>query len=220
MSSTWQIPGYVSLARQAAAILGAHNDAGVRAILAQWQCEQPDPAPWPPIHNNPGNLTRDIGSLDGEPHRLASTAPGAGFLYSYATPEVGAAAYAHYLLNSRRYGAALAAIRAGNASSFLQHVCAAGYGTRVTCCLELLPHVTIAPPVTATPRWLCEFHSVNIRSGPGVNYRIVGTVNAGAVVEGWPVVGGPYHVNGVEYTGWLRLAGEHYTGHAFYRRFA
>lgn len=218
MSETWQWPGYVTIARQAAAALAAPNDPIVRAILAQWQCEQPNPTPWPPLHNNPGNLTRYIGNLDGEPHGLATTSPGAGLLYTYATPAIGAAAYARYLLGSSRYPVAIAAARRADAAGFLQHVCAAGYGTQVTCCLSLLSRVVLAPPPLDVTSWRCAYPHVNVRSGPTMAAGIVGTVLGGSIVDGPEVIGGPYVAAGRTYSGWIKLGATRYTPHAYYQQ--
>jgi hypothetical protein len=218
----WQVPGYVALAREAAAILGAHSDAAVRAILAHWACEQPSPAHWPPVHRNPGNLTRSIGTLDGTPHALATSAPGAGFLYVYATPEAGAAAYARYVLHSSRYGPGVAALRRGDAVGYLTDVCTHGYGTRLRCCLDELPAVTLPPaprpPVPAAPRWACTARSVNVRATPSSRARIVGTVRAGTVVRGRVVTGSAYVANGRARRDWIALGGAHFTAAGFYRR--
>lgn len=217
MPATWQDPRWVSLARQSAAILGTHSEAIVGAILAQWQCEQPYPAPWPPIHNNPGNITRAVQDLDQEPHRLATVSPGRGLLYVYATPEVGAAAYAHCLLNSRRYPRAIRSARAGDARGFLTHICLAGYGTRLSCCLDELARVHLAaPPVAGSPRWRCGTTAVNVRTGPGVRFPVVGQVHRGQVVSGPEVTGAAYSVRGHTYTGWIRMAANRFTAHAFY----
>ncbi len=208
---------WVSLARQSAAILGAHSEAIVSAILAQWACENGADRAWPPPHNNPGNITRDVGNLDQEPHALATTPPGVGFLYSYATPEVGVAAYAHCLLNSRRYPRAIASARAGDPVGFLTHVCNAGYGTRLACCLAELPRMHLAPSSPpGSPRWRCGTLAVNVRTGPGVRFPVVGQVHRGQVVTGPEVTGAPYAVRGRVYSGWIRMAVNRFTAHAFY----
>lgn len=216
VSRTWQDGRWVTLARQSAAILGASHPAIVLAILCQWQCEQPNPAPWPPVHNNPGNLTRAIGTEDGEPHSLATSAPGAGLLYVYGTPEVGAAAYARYLLTSPRYPAAIRAARAGLAHDFLAAIDAGGYGTRLSCMLDLLAAAVLPPSTATAPRWRCAAAKVNIRSGPGLAYRVVGSVSGGQVVTGWMVAGGPYSSGGEVRTGWIMLSSGRYTAHTFY----
>ena len=208
---------WVSLARQSAAIMGVHDDRIVAAILAQWACENGADRAWPPPHNNPGNITRDVLDLDGEPHRLATTPPGVGFLYLYATPEVGAAAYAHCLLRSRRYPRAIASARAGDARGFLTHVCNAGYGTRLACCLIELERMHLATTVPPhSPRWRCGTLAVNVRTGPGVRYPVVGQVHRGQVVTGPEVTGAAYSVRGRTFTGWIKMAANRYTAHAFY----
>lgn len=219
MPSTWQIPAYVALARQAAATLGASNDATVRAILAQWQCEQPNPAPWPPIHNNPGNLSRAIGWLGGPPPPLATSAPGAWFLYAYPTPEAGALAYATYLLRSARYPAAIAAARRGDAAGFLTAVCNAGYGTRLACCLGLLPQVTLPTPAPAVPRWRCVRGPMRIRSGLSVSAPVVGYITLGQVVAGQSIAGGAYTMPGGPTSSlWIALGGGRYVAAAGFTR--
>lgn len=218
MSETWQQPAYVGLARRSAAILGAPHDAIVRAILAQWQCEQPSPAPWPPIHNNPGNLTRHIGALGGPPPPVATTSPGIGLLYVYPTPVAGGDAYSHYLLASSHYGAAIAAARRGDATGFLELIAAGGYGTRASCMLGLLPHVTLPPPPPTTPRWRCEARTVNVRRSPHTSAPIVGQVHGGDLVSGPLVVGGAYQANGRTFYDWVELSAQRFTAAAFYRR--
>lgn len=220
MSLTWQDPRWVALARAAAAELGASNDATVSAILAQWQCEQPRPAPWPPVHNNPGNLTGLIGGLDATPHSLATSAPGVGYLYQYATPGAGAVAYARYLLHSSRYPSAVAAARAGNGTAFLQSVTSGGYGTRLSCCLSLLAQVHLAPAPDAVPLWQCTASVVNVRSGAGTGFAVIGHATAGAKVHGWPVPGGPYPAAGIVRTTWLNIGSGRYAAAWFFRRIA
>lgn len=218
MAETWQIGGYVALARQAAAWIGAPHDAVVEAILAHWQCEQPAPAPWPPLHNNPGNLTKAIGTEDGEPHSIATTAPGRGLLYVYASPLIGARAYANCILTGHRWRTALAAARQGNGRNFVLDLCTAGWGTRETCVLDLLPRVKLPVPVTAAPRWLVEAHAVNIRSGPTTAAPIVGHLSAGQIVQGTAVSGGRYVANGQNRSDWLHMASSRYSAVGFMRR--
>lgn len=218
MPKTWQIGGYVSLARQAASIIGAPHDAVVEAILVHWQCEQPDPAPWPPLHNNPGNLTKAIGTEDGEPHRLATTQPGVGLLYVYATPEVGAAAYARTILAGHRWRSALIAARQANGRNFVLDLCTGGWGTRETCVQDLLPLVHLPTSVTTLPRWLVEAHAVNIRSGPTVAAPIVGHLSASQIVSGSIVTGGRYSAGGAGRTDWLHMASSRYSAAGFLRR--
>lgn len=214
MALTWQIPDYVYLARQAASALGAANDPTIRAILAQWQCEQPRPAPWPPVHNNPGNLTRAIGSLGGPVPPVATTAPGAGLLYAYATPQAGAAAYARYLVASSRYPAALAAARASNGLGFLTAVCDAGYGTRLSCCASLYAQVALPPAPPALHRYRCALGPMRVRSAPSLSGTILGLVGVGSYATGHPVAGGPYTLGGHSSTTWLELAPGRYTAAA------
>lgn len=218
MSELWQLPGYVALARREAARLGAAHDYAAAAILAQWQCEQPEPAPWPAPHNNPGNLTRFIGALDGEPHSVATARPGAGLLYVYATMTAGADAYANYLLRSTRYARALDALRAANPTAFLTDVCNAGYGTRLACVLSILPIIRLAPPAAPVHRWQCAADVVNVRALPNVSARIVGSITRGQIVTGPEVSGGPYRAGGSTYVGWIELSPGRYTAHAFYRQ--
>lgn len=218
MSKLWQQGGYLALARQAAAILGTPNDTIAAAILAHWACENGDDIAYPPPHNNPGNLTRAIGDLDGEPHAVATTHPGLGLLYAYATPEVGAAAYAHYLTHSRRYPAALRAAHAGDARTFLIDVCQNGYGTRTSCVLELLPQVRMPAPVAGGARFLVEAPSVNVRSGPTLAAPVVGHLTAGTIVTGTAVSGGRYQVGSSPQTGWIRMAPTRYSVAGYLRQ--
>lgn len=218
MARTWQDRRWVALARSAAADIGASHDEIVAAILAQWQCEQPSPAPWPPVHNNPGNLTRDIGTLDGEPHTLATHGPGVGFLYQYATPASGARAYASYLLRSRHYPTAIAAARKADAERFLAAVCTHGYGTRLTCVLRLLPAARTFDRPLSGSRFACMVHAVNVRAHPNTSARITGTIKHDQVVLGRVVVGSSYNGPDGRSAEWIELAGPRYTGRAFYRK--
>jgi len=218
MAQLWQLPGYVADARREAARLGAPHDYAAAAILAQWQCEQPEPAPWPAPHNNPGNLTRLIGNLDGEPHTLATTAPGRGFLYVYADMTTGADAYANYLLRSTRYARALDALRAANPVAFLTDVCNAGYGTRLSCVLSIYPVIRLAPPPAPVHRWQCTADVVNIRALPNTGARILGAVRRGQDVTGPKVNGGPYHAAGATHVDWIEIGAGRYTAAAFYRQ--
>lgn len=217
MSSLWQVPGYVTLAHQAAAILRANNDATVRAILAQWSCEQPYPAPWPPIHNNPGNLTRLIGSLGGPPPPTAVHAPGAGLLYAYPTALAGAEAYATYLVRSSRYAGALAAARRGDAHGFLVDVCASGYGTRLTCCLDQLGRVTLPPPAPPVHRFQAAANGIRVRVGPTTAAAVVGHVNEGQVIAGVLVNGGAYTGPHGTARSWIHETGSRYAAAAWFR---
>lgn len=217
MARTWEVPGYVVLAQRANARLGGTSEAGVRAILAQWQCEQPDPAPWPPVHDNPGNLTRNIGSLGGPPPPTATTAPGAGLLYQYATPEAGADAYATYLLRSSRYPAAVAAIRRGDEVGFLTAVCNGGYGTRLSCCLSLLAEVVYPTPATTARRFVCTAGPVRVRTTPSLSGSIVGLVGVGSVIAGTLVTGGRYVVGTQSSTLWVAMGPDRYTAALCFR---
>lgn len=218
MAELWTLPAWQALAREAARTLGAEHTDTVAAILAQWQCEQPEPAPWPPIHDNPGNLTRHIGGLDGEPHRLATTAPGVGLLYVYASPDIGALAYAHYLLNSSRYRLAVAKARAGDGPGFLAAVCDAGYGTRLGCCTAVYRRIHLPAPHPVAPEWVCLAATVNVRRGPGTGYAVTGHVHKGNRVAGVTVPGDPYTAGGKRYSQWLRIGTGQYTARAFYRQ--
>ena len=225
VAETWQVPGYVALARQAASAIGAPHDAIVRAILAQWQCEQPSPAPWPPVHNNPGNLTRLIGALGGPPPPVATSWPGKGLLYAYQSPQAGAAAYATYLLRSSRYGTALAHARAGDGAGFLQLVCEAGYGTRASCCASLFARSTLPapappapPPAAVPPRWRCVAGPVNIRTAAGTTAGIIGAVRVGQIIAGTHVSGGAYHAGRATRSDWIELRRGAYCAAAFFVR--
>ena len=217
MTALWQQPAYIALAREAARELGADNVPTIEAILAQWTCEQPAPAPWPPVHDNPGNLTTAIGNLDGTPHSVARTAPGAGLLYVYGSPDNGALAYARYLLNSSRYRPAVNWARAGNGRAFLAGVINAGYGTRASCALGVLGsiHLPVAPP--PAPGWVCLAPVVNERTGPGTRYPVIGSVREGQHVTGIVVSGGQYRAGGKVYSSWLRLAVNRYAARVFFR---
>lgn len=105
-----------------------------RAILAQWQCEQPGNA-WPPVLNNPGFVT--LGALHSWGLNLGAVCGRqyASFcLARFPTPEAGADAYAGGVLRGSRYRHALAAARAGHGLAFLAAITSAGWGTRYTCC--------------------------------------------------------------------------------------
>ena len=215
--ATWTDARWTGLARAAAQHIGADHPATVAAILAQWSCEDGTSAPWPPALNNPGNLTSNIGSLDGEPHTVGRYIGGGDYLYRYATPAVGATAYANYLLRSSRYRAAITAARAGDAKGFLTAVCNGGYGTRLTCCLSVLPRIAVIPaPTPATPRWRCIATAVNVRTLPAVGAHIVGTEHHGGIVSGSVVTGGRYTVNGRVYATWIHIGSGRYTARVFY----
>lgn len=216
MASTWERPEWVAIARRAAAALDADHDVAVRAILAHWQCEQPSPAPWPPIHRNPGNLTRRIGSLGGPPPAIATTAPGAGLLYVYPTPEAGAAAYARYLLTSARYRGAIHELRIGSGAGFLSGVCRAGYGTRETCCLHLYAIARLPPPAPRFHRFRAQHDRIRIRHAPSMAAAIVGYAHAGQVVSGPIYHRGTYHRAGRQYDTWIELSPTHWTSSVFY----
>jgi hypothetical protein len=104
-----------------------------RAILAQWQCEQPSNA-WPPVLNNPGFVTLgalhswglDLGAVCGKQYPSFCLA-------RFPSPEAGADAYAGGVLRGSRYAGALAAARAGNGLRFLNLITSAGWGTRYSC---------------------------------------------------------------------------------------
>lgn len=211
MSDIWQDPRWVTLARRADFALGTSNDATVRAILAQWACEQGASRPYPPVHDNPGNLTRLIGSLGGPPPPLATTAPGAGFLYAYSTPEAGTDAYARYLLSSSRYPAAIAAARRGDAVGFLTAVCNGGYGTRLSCCLSVLPDVTLPAPAPAPARFRCVRGPMRVRTAPSLGAAIVGLIGVGSVVSGSIVTGGQYSMPNGSSTLWLETTPGRYS---------
>lgn len=215
MAETWEQPAYVSLARTSAGILAAPHDDTVRAILAQWQCEQPSPAPWPPVHNNPGNLTRAIGTLDSTPHTLAPSPPGQGLLYAYGSPWAGASAYAHYLLNSRRYPAAVAAARAGDGRGFLIAVDKGGYGTQLRCMLDRYAIAHLAPPPPLQDRWEVLADRTRVRSGPGIRYPIVDHLAKGQIVVGTEVSGDGYPSGGTTRYGWVRIGSARYFAHVY-----
>jgi len=218
MAETWQVPGYVSLARSVASILAAPNDSTVRAILALWQCEQPNPAPWPPVHNNPGNLTRAIGSLGGPPPPVARTPPGVGLLYVYPTPTAGADAFAHYLRNSARYVTALVDARAGRGLAFALAVCAAGYGTRGSCVASLYPAAHLPNVPLPVHNWRAIADHVRVRARPSITGRITGEVRTRQVVAGVAVAGGPYPVAGGHDRTWIEESPGRFVAAAFFRR--
>lgn len=218
MARLWQEAGYVTMARRAAAMLDAPNASTVNGILAQWSCEQPNPAPWPPIHNNPGNLTRHIGNLGGPIPGVAKTEPGVGLLYVYPTPEAGAEAYARYLLNSSRYHAALAEARGGNGLAFAVAVAEAGYGTNAGCIRSVFSEIGGLPVAHPGTRWQCTAGTVNVRAGAGTDHTIVGAIHRGQVVAGSLVTGSPYRAGSVESREWIALGGGRYTAAAYFRR--
>ncbi len=128
-------PRYRSLAALAAAEIGAPaSDDVLRAITAQWQCEQPADA-WPPVHDNPGYVTAGAMHSVGEPASSATSQPGVGFLAQYASPEDGARAYGRLIGRASRYQAAQTALQAGDGATFLHAVTTAGYGTRYSCAI-------------------------------------------------------------------------------------
>lgn len=215
--ATYTDPRWISLAHSAAQALGANTPPIVAAILAQWSCEDGTSAPWPPALNNPGNLTSNIGGLDGEPHSVGRYIGGGDYLYRYQTPLAGALAYANYLLHSSRYRTAITAARAGDAKGFLTAVCNGGYGTRLTCCLAILPHIAAVPtPQPAQQHWRCIAGTVNVRQLASTGGKIVGTQHRGDVVAGPVVAGGRYVVNGRAYNSWLHIGNGRYTARVFY----
>jgi len=123
-------PRYQPLAAIAAGALGASGQSDVvRAILAQWQCEQ-SPNAWPPARNNPGNVTNGaLASVGWVVHEGSGVPKKAQF----ATPEQGAQAYGYLLAQANRYRTAVARARAGDGAGFLKAVTDAGYGTRYSC---------------------------------------------------------------------------------------
>lgn len=216
--ATWTDERWIGLARSAAQALGANRPAIVAAILAQWTCEDGTAAPWPPALNNPGNLTSNIGSLDGEPHGVGRYIGGGDYLYRYATPGVGALAYANYLLRSPRYKNAIIAARGGDARGFLTAVCNAGYGTRLTCCLWILPKIAVIPtPAPAAPHWRCIAGTVNVRANLNTGATVTGAMHRGDVATGTVVTGGRYTVNGRVYSSWIHLGNGRYTARVFYQ---
>lgn len=218
MSSLWRDARYQQLAHRAAGKLSPHPGAIAAGILALWSCEQPSPAPWPPIHNNPGNLTRHVGNLDGEPHHLATTTPGRNLLYVYGSPEAGADAFAHYIARSSRYAIARAAAQAGSPRAFVHAVTAAGYGTREGCATDVLDRILGAAPPADTHAYVCEGRSVFVRSSASRSSRAVGRVKHGEVVHGHPVTGDPYQAGGSVRHAWIKLGTNRYTAAAYYRR--
>jgi len=128
------LSAYTTLARRAASRLGTSSNNIVRAILAQWTCEQP--GAWPPVHNNPGFVTVGALSSVGISAAYATSSPGAGFLAQFGSPEAGADAYAGLLSRGARYAAVRTAARVGDGEGFLRAVTSAGYGTRLSCCLS------------------------------------------------------------------------------------
>ncbi len=218
MPELWQHPAYQALARTAAARLGANNPGAVRAILALWTCEQAAGGPWPPFHNNPGNLTRRIGTLDAEPHWLATTAPGAGLLYRYSSPTVGAQAFAQYLLNSSRYPRAVAALRNGQAREAVQRITDAGYGTRQSCALSALDRIPALTPPPVQHVYVCQVQAARVRERPNLGARVVGHRSRGDQVIGHVIAGGPYPHAGTIRHDWLALRDGRYTAAALYRR--
>lgn len=218
MSSLSRDPRYHLLARQAAIRLGAHNDATIAGILALWQCEQPAPPPWPPVHNNPGNLTRHIGTLDGEHHRIATSSPGAGLLYVYDDPVDGANAFSSYLLRSSRYHGAIAAARAGNAHAFVHAITSHGYGTREGCAQDVLDRMVPHDPPAEHHRYVCAVRVARVRQAPHVGALVVGHHKRGDHVYGKPVSGGPYVAYGNVHHAWIQLGSHQYTAAGLYRR--
>lgn len=218
MSELWRDPRYIALASIAASRLGAANDAAVSGILALWECEQPSPAPWPPIHNNPGNLTRHVGDLDGEPHGIATRPPGAGLLYTYDGPQAGARAFANYLLRSSRYHGAIAAARAGNAHAMVHAITSAGYGTNGRCASNVLDRIHASVHQPEHHRYTVTARVLRVRHAPHVGALVVGHHRKGDHVYGSPVSGGPYPVNGHARHAWLRLGDHMFVAAAYCRR--
>lgn len=218
MANVWQLQGYVALAHRAAHAIGAPSDSVVKAILALWACEQPNPAPWPPIHDNVGNLTRLIGSLGGPPPPVARTAPGVGLLYVYPTPEAGADAFARYLLTSARYRTAIAAARAGDGRTFIIRVCANGYGTRLSCVLGELPRVTLPAPPPRFHHWRCTADQVRVRIAPNGGASVIGFHRTGDVIVGPVVHGGGYPFHGQVHSTWIEASPGHYTASAYWQQ--
>jgi hypothetical protein len=123
-------PRYQPLAAIAAGAIGASGSSDVvRAILAQWQCEQAANA-WPPARNNPGNVTNAALASVGW---IVHDGSGVPKKAQFATPEQGAQAYAYLLVQAHRYETAIARARAGDGGGFLRAVTDAGYGTRYSC---------------------------------------------------------------------------------------
>lgn len=218
MASLWRDPRYVRLALRAAGQLSPHPGRIAAGILALWSCEQPSPAPWPPVHNNPGNLTRHVGALDGEPHHVSPTPPGRGLLYVYPSPEAGADAFAHYVGHSARYAVARAAAKAGNASAFVHALTSSGYGTNGRCAQDVLDRIISAPPEPEHHHYRCEAPTVMVRDEPRLAGKVVGRRHEGDIIAGHPVTGGGYVAGGVARHSWIKLRSGHYTAAAYYRR--
>lgn len=129
-------PQYRRLAAATAAALGATSPDITRAILAQWQCELGN-RPYPPARNNPGNLARGFAKDTGIPYTVAlgSNPQPSNPIVTFATPELGAAAYAAGIRSFSRYRATLAAARAGNGAAFLKAITSAGWGTGYGCAI-------------------------------------------------------------------------------------
>jgi hypothetical protein len=125
---------YAALARTAAAALGASSPEIARAILSQWQCE--GQSHWPPVRNNPGNIARGLATSLGLAFTVTTPNPQPGNpIVSYASPSIGATAYAKAIATQSRYGTVLRAARAGDGLAFVRAMGSSGWGTGSSCML-------------------------------------------------------------------------------------
>lgn len=160
-------PRYISDAYAAAALIGAAGKRDVvRGILAQWTCEKGNADAYPPVRNNPGNLSRDaLAGVAGIPpfHVDSGTNPQPGNpIVTFATGRDGARAYGLYLAARSRYAAALVAARRGDGLTFALLVCAAGYGTGSACTRSA--YLTIPePPALVTAYAIHVAHGATVR---------------------------------------------------------
>jgi hypothetical protein len=138
-------PRWWSLARAATVrLLGHANESVATAVLAQWTCEQPTgKGHWPPTRNNPGNNAAGWAKALGYSYTVQTPNPQPGNpIVTYASPGIGAAAYADGLRKFGRYSSAMARARAGDGLGFGQAVCSAGYGTSKTCFTNIYRQLT------------------------------------------------------------------------------
>jgi hypothetical protein len=123
---------YAALARTAAAAMGASSPDVVRGILAQWQCE--GQKSWPPARNNPGNIARGLAQDLGLAFTIGPNPPQPGNpIVTFASPSVGATAYAAAITRMARYRTALNAARAGDGLGFVRAIGSSGWGTGLSC---------------------------------------------------------------------------------------
>ena len=150
---------YAALARTAAAALGSSSGDVVRGILSQWQCE--GQKQYPPARNNPGNIARGLANDLGLAYTVGANAPQPGNpIVTFATPEIGANAYAKAIASMSRYHTALLAARRGDGLGFVRAIGSSGWGTGLNCMLGVYrgkgtvgggPNLPTGPGGSGTP---------------------------------------------------------------------